>query len=102
MSYLYQQTFGEHIDGVIFVNDKLFSLLLPEYEYLKTRRQFQNVYADTLSQRSSIVKKAQTFDHMSDLISRSRLPELLYAVLNHLQDINQHRLIQRYIPSVST
>lgn len=98
---LYQKTFDTHIDGVIFVNDRLFSLLLPEYESLKTKRQFQNTYADQIAQTWLIVKKQQTLTEMNNLIRWYRIPMILWQLSTHLQTIQQQKLVQFYLPSAS-
>jgi len=99
---LYQHTFDQKIDGVISINDTAIWYILPEYDTLKTRRQFQNTYADYIAGSWIIVKKKATIDDMNRILSPWNIPHLVFQTLDHLDTIIDQRLIQLYIPQTSS
>ena len=101
---LYHQTFVEQnkkVDGVLFINDKLFSVLIDNYNQLKRQRQFFNATVDIYDPDRQWSPKQRFFASARDQLSWLWLVDLAWRARTNIDYLIKQWYIRLYLPDIS-
>lgn len=99
---IYEQTFHERLDGVIFLKYDAFRYLLPDFDHLSWTREFQNACIDLIRGNYIGNKKELYFAGIKSYISWSYLFRLVRRFFINRPTIRDAGYVRIYLPHASS